>query len=105
MDEKMDWRTERKAWFEKYHKDDIAIDGFMLRYCLPEHVSMAYWQGTIRYLGFDGTYKTYDQLTPEEIKDYNEQMDKIPENISRLLSTKRTQNNQKEEAKDDDIER
>lgn len=93
MDEK------RKAWCEKY-KVNIPDGGFIDKYCMPKHVQCVLsTEGGSYYIGFDGTRKTYSQLTEEEKQDYLEQLDKqdIGQEISELISKLQNRKNHREE--------
>ena len=84
MDEK------RKAWCEKY-KVNIADGGFIDKYCIPEHVEyrLTAEPGQKPYfIGFDGTRKTYEQLTEEEKQDYKEQIEQIPQLLNEFVNKK-----------------
>lgn len=85
MDEK------RKAWCEKY-KVDIKDGGFKDKYVIPEHVEriLTTEPGTKPFfVGFDGKAKTYEELTEEEKKDYQEQCDDVLNDLHKFLNRKK----------------
>lgn len=89
MDEK------RKAWCEKY-KVDIIDGGFIDEYCMPEHVECIL---PGHFIGFDGTKKTYEQLTNEEKEDYEQQCkpEIVEEKLQQFLNKRRALKNNLEE--------
>ena len=84
----------RKAWCEKY-KVNIVDGGVVDRYLIPEHVEYVApcsIEGTEGFfIGFDGTRKTWDQLTEEEKQDYQEQLEEAPKRLEEYLRKKDSQ--------------
>lgn len=97
-------KPEEKAWYKKYNVN-IPEGEIEDIYRIPGHVyyvGTSSKEGTTRYfVGFDGTQKTWEQLTDEEKQDFEEQMYKATE---KLLGRNNTENDNKEE-KDEDLER
>lgn len=89
----------RKAWWEKY-KVNITEEELKKQFFVPGHVSyICSEDGTSGYFaGFDGTPKTWEQLTDEEKQDFQEQM---YEATDKLLGIKNT--GKDEENKDKNI--
>ena len=70
----------RKEWCKKY-EINIADEGFIDKYCLPEHVKRIIPKRPgekVYYIGLDGKNKTYGQLTEEEKTDLQEQEKRKP---------------------------
>lgn len=85
MDEK------RKEWCKKYEVK-IVDGGFIDKYCIPEHVECILSHEPERepyFIGFDGTTKTYEQLTEEEKEDYKKQIEEIPKRLNEFVNNRK----------------
>lgn len=90
-------KLEKKAWYEKYNvsvpegdiEDIFRIPGHVY------YVGASSKEGIVGYfVGFDGTKKTWEQLTDEEKKDFEEQINEATE---KLLGRRNTEKAKKDE--------
>ena len=83
-------------------RKEIKKEGFVNKFCTPKHVGLVLPErpGQVAlFWGLDGTTKTYDQLTDEELADWKEQCSEIPRRINEKYRERTRRINNKGENK------